>query len=60
MKKFPENPQNYNPVQLLHQMSPGVKFIEKTVSPNNPSVFQAKCDMNGLPFVGEGNNFLLL
>lgn len=56
MKKFPENPENYNPVQLLHQMTPGIKFTEITVSPNNPSIFQVRCEVNGLSFVGEGNN----
>lgn len=54
MKKFPENPENYNPVQLLHQMKPGTKFSEKTVS-SNPAHFQITCEINGGSFTGEGN-----
>lgn len=54
MKKFPDNPQNYNPVQLLHQMIPGIKFEEKTVSTNNPTVFLVSCVVNGVLFNGQG------
>lgn len=48
IKIFHKNPKNYNPVQLLYQMAPGLKFIKKTVRPNSPSIFQTRCDINGL------------
>lgn len=57
MKKFPENPDIYNPVQLLHQMTPGLKFIVNTINPNNPPIFQVNCEVNGVPFTGQGNIF---
>lgn len=55
MKKFPNKPENYNPVQLLHQMAPGIRFIETTINSNNPSSFEVKCEMDGVSFTGKGN-----
>lgn len=55
MKKFPQNPEIYNPVQLLHQMIPGIKFTEKIISTANPSVFEIKCELNQVVFKGQGN-----
>lgn len=55
MKKFPQNPENYNPVQLLHQMAPGIHFIEKTLNHSNPSLFEASCEINKISFKGQGN-----
>lgn len=58
MKKFPSNPENFNPVQLLHQMSPGIKFKETTISSIIPSLFEASCDINNATFMGQGNILL--
>jgi len=55
MKKFPEEPKNYNPVQLLNHMKPGVKFIETIISSKTPSVFRMKCEIDNIPFTGQGN-----
>ncbi|XP_025406213.1 double-stranded RNA-specific editase 1 isoform X2 [Sipha flava] len=55
MKKFPNKPENYNPVQLLHQMSPGIQFTETTINSNNPSCFEVKCKMDGVTFAGKGS-----
>lgn len=54
MKKFPDNPENYNPVQLLHQMKPGTKFTEKVLAAN-PAIFEISCEINSVPFSGQGN-----
>lgn len=54
MKKFPDHPETYNPVQLLHQMTPGVTFKELTISHNNPSIFQVLCEINNVEFNGQG------
>ncbi|VVC26497.1 Hypothetical protein CINCED_3A019714 [Cinara cedri] len=54
MKKFPTNPENYNPVQLLHQMSPGIKFNEIAIATTSQSRFEASCEMNGVTFKGQG------
>lgn len=59
MKKFPTNPENYNPVQLLHQMTPGIKFNEVIGNTtNNPIVFETSCELNDSIFIGQGNILL--
>jgi len=58
MKKFPVNPEVYNPVQLLHQMTPGIQITEKTLSVANPSLFEATCEMNHISFKGQGNIYI--
>ncbi|XP_050428020.1 uncharacterized protein LOC126838000 [Adelges cooleyi] len=55
MKKFPENPTAYNPVQLLHQLLPDITFCDKTISPNNPPSFECSCELKGTTFVGKGS-----
>jgi len=55
MKKFPVNPEVYNPVQLLHQMTPGIQLTEKTLSVANPSLFEVTCQMNHISFKGQGS-----
>lgn len=60
MKKFPDNPEIYNPVQLLHQMSPGIQFVEKTISATNPSLFETSCVLNDKSFMGQGNIYINL
>jgi len=55
MKKFPEDPRNCNPIQLLYQMKPGVKFIETIISSKMPSDFQMNCEIDTIPFTGRGN-----
>ncbi|XP_060857475.1 uncharacterized protein LOC132935047 [Metopolophium dirhodum] len=56
MKKFPEDPKHCNPVQLINQMKPGVKFIETIISLNTPSVFQVKCEIDDILFTGLGSS----
>jgi len=58
MRKFPEDPKNYNPIRLLNQMKPGVIFIETFISSKTPSVFQVKCEIDNIPFTGQGNVFV--
>lgn len=59
MKKFPSNPENYNPVQLIHQMSPGIKFNDVSVScSSNPALFESTCELNSSVFIGQGNILL--
>ncbi|CAI6373224.1 unnamed protein product [Macrosiphum euphorbiae] len=53
-RKFPEDPKKCNPVQLINQMKPGVKFIETIIS-LTPSVFQVKCEIDNIPFTGQGS-----
>lgn len=60
MKKFPQNPEIYNPVQLLHQMTPGIQFTERTISATNPSLFEVKCELNQVAFEGQGNNCIYI
>ncbi|XP_008187398.1 uncharacterized protein LOC100169140 isoform X2 [Acyrthosiphon pisum] len=55
MRKFPEDPKNCNPIQLINQMKPGVKFIETVISSKTPSVFQVKCEIDNIPFTGQGS-----
>jgi dsRNA-specific ribonuclease len=55
MKKFPNKPENYNPVQLLYQMTPGIQFTETTIRSNIPSCFEIKCEMDGVSFTGKGS-----
>ncbi|XP_060861004.1 uncharacterized protein LOC132938015 [Metopolophium dirhodum] len=55
MKKFSEDPKKYNPVQLLNQMKPGVKFIETIISSKTPSAYQVKCEIDNIPFTGQGS-----
>ncbi|XP_022172564.1 uncharacterized protein LOC111035307 isoform X2 [Myzus persicae] len=55
MRKFPEDPRNCNPIQLINQMKPGVKFIETIISSKTPSVFQVKCEIDSIPFTGQGS-----
>jgi len=55
MRKFPENPQNCNPVQLINQLKPGVKFTEVVLNAKTPSLFQVKCVIDDIPFSGQGN-----
>ncbi|KAL4089189.1 hypothetical protein QTP88_024251 [Uroleucon formosanum] len=55
MRKFPEDPRNCNPVQLINQMKPGVKFIETIISSKTPSVFEVKCEIDSIPFSGQGS-----
>lgn len=59
MKKFPDNPENYNPVQLLHQMKPGTKFTEKILNAN-PASFEITCEINGVSFSGQGNLYFII
>jgi len=60
MKKFPEDSKKYNPVQLLNQMKPGVKFIKTIISSKRPLVFQVECEIDNIPFTGQGNNFFTI
>ncbi|KAL5233817.1 hypothetical protein ACI65C_001227 [Semiaphis heraclei] len=53
MRKFPDDPRNCNPIQLINQMKPGVKFIETIISFKTPSVFQVKCEIDNVPFIGQ-------
>ncbi|CAI6377387.1 unnamed protein product [Macrosiphum euphorbiae] len=53
-RKFPEDPKNCNPVQLINQMKPGVKFIETIIS-STPPVFQVKCEIDNIPFIEQGS-----
>ncbi|XP_060858050.1 uncharacterized protein LOC132935493 isoform X2 [Metopolophium dirhodum] len=55
MKKFPEDPKKYNPVQLLNQMKPGVKFIETIINSKRPLVFQVECEIDNITFTGQGS-----
>jgi len=57
MKKFPENPKNCNPIQLINQMKPGVKYIETIISAKFPLLFQVTCVIDDIPFTGQGNIF---
>jgi len=57
MKKFPDDPRKYNPIQLINQMKPGIKFIEIIISSKTPTVFQIKCEIDNIPFLGQGNIF---
>jgi len=59
MRKFPDDPKNCNPVQLIHQMKPGVKFIETVLSLKTPSLFQVNCIIDDTPFIGQGNIYFL-
>ncbi|XP_060858427.1 uncharacterized protein LOC132935817 [Metopolophium dirhodum] len=54
MKKFPEDPKKYNPVRLLNHMKPGLIFIETIISSNTQSVYQVKCEIDNIPFTGQG------
>ncbi|CAI6354671.1 unnamed protein product [Macrosiphum euphorbiae] len=56
MRKFPEDPKNCNPVQIINQMKPGVKFIETIISLNPPSAFRVKCEIDNIPFTGLGSS----
>ncbi|VVC44893.1 Double-stranded RNA-binding domain [Cinara cedri] len=53
MKKFPANPEKYHPVDLLYQMSPGIKFNEAYVL-NSRLHFEASCEINGVTFKSQG------
>ncbi|XP_050533424.1 uncharacterized protein LOC126901169 isoform X2 [Daktulosphaira vitifoliae] len=55
MKKFPDNPLTFNPLQLLHQLHPGIQFNEKTITPSNPPNFEVSCVINNVSFNGRGN-----
>lgn len=55
LKKFPDHPENYNPVALLHQLTPDTKFSEKLLAVN-PALFE----INGVPFLGKGNFCLII
>ncbi|XP_015380288.1 PREDICTED: uncharacterized protein LOC107174011 isoform X2 [Diuraphis noxia] len=55
MRKFPDDPRNCNPIQLINQMKPGVKFIETIISSKTPSVFQVNCEIDNVPFSGQGS-----
>lgn len=59
MKKFPDNPQNYNPVQLLNQMKPGLKFTDKQIPDSNPVQFEMACEIDNISFSGRGNFFII-
>lgn len=55
MKKFPSNPENYNPVQLLHQMMPGIKFSEQDIEyVSGPQLFKVNCEIKDVQFSGNG------
>lgn len=54
MKKFPDHPEKYNPIQLLHHMIPGIKFTEKVLNAI-PPIFEISCEINGIPFSSQGN-----
>lgn len=51
-------PENYNPVQLLYLMNPGIKFNEIPRIKSYPQWFKVSCEMNGAFFVGQGNILL--
>ncbi|VVC26038.1 Double-stranded RNA-binding domain [Cinara cedri] len=53
-KMFPTNPENYNPVQLLHQMVPNVPFFATINISNTPIRFETSCVLNGKTFKGQG------
>ncbi|XP_025191758.1 uncharacterized protein LOC112592009 [Melanaphis sacchari] len=55
MRKFPENPKNCNPIQLINQMKPGVQFVETIMSLKTPSLFQVSCVIDDVPFSGQGS-----
>jgi hypothetical protein len=55
MKTFPNKPENYNPVQLLHQMTPDIQFKETTIRSNNPTCFEVICEKDGVSFTGKGS-----
>ncbi|XP_060854227.1 uncharacterized protein LOC132932054 [Rhopalosiphum padi] len=55
MRKFPENPKNCNPIQLINQMKPGVKFVETIISSKTPSLFQVNCVIDDVSFTGQGS-----
>uniref|UniRef100_A0A2S2NGM1 DRBM domain-containing protein n=1 Tax=Schizaphis graminum TaxID=13262 RepID=A0A2S2NGM1_SCHGA len=55
MRKFPENPKNCNPIQLINQMKPGVKFVETIISSKTPSLFQVNCVIEDVSFTGQGS-----
>jgi len=58
MTKFPENPKNCKPLQLINQMKPGVKYIETIVAAKLSSLFfQVNCVIDDILFTGEGNIF---
>lgn len=54
MKKFPEDPENWNPIQLLNQMKPGIQYIETQIS-LCPSIFHVSFKTGDLFFLGQGN-----
>lgn len=60
MKKFPDHPESYNPVQLLHQMTPGITFKEITTTSKNIPVFEVSCEINSIPFKGHGKILIFL
>lgn len=60
MKKFPDHPENYHPVQLLHQMTPGVMFQEETIIANHPLVFEVSCEISSIKFKGQGKILIIL
>lgn len=55
MKKFPDNPEIYNPVQLLHQMIPGIQFTEEIISTTGKHLFGVNCELKDVKFSGQGN-----
>ncbi|KAE9528551.1 hypothetical protein AGLY_012122 [Aphis glycines] len=55
VRKFPENPKNCNPIQLLNQMKPGIKYIEAIAAEKLPLLFfQVNCVIDDILFTGEG------
>ncbi|XP_022175704.1 uncharacterized protein LOC111037437 isoform X2 [Myzus persicae] len=54
MKKFPEDPENWNPIQLLNQMKPGIQYIETQIS-LCPSIFHVSFKTGDLFFLGQGS-----
>jgi len=60
MRKFPEDPRNCNPVQLINQMKPGIKFIETTIRLKTPPVFDVQCEIDTISFSGQGNIYVTI
>ncbi|XP_015376701.1 PREDICTED: uncharacterized protein LOC107170983 [Diuraphis noxia] len=55
MKKFPDNPSNYNPIQLINHMKPGMKLIEIIHFSKRPSIFRVKYEIDNFLFFGLGS-----
>jgi len=56
---FPSDPGSYNPMQLMHLMRPDVEYIN-TLCSNYPPLHQVNCEIDGVPFIGQGNTFVTI